>query len=646
MRRRRPARVAAALLLAAVAACGAAVTTRRVRMCLPAGDGVVLGVSTVAACPCLAQFHVAAADRAGEGTAVDFLVVREAEAARLAAVGSAGEAGEVQFVLEYSALGVRATLFDIPSGKFVGHSAPLDIAEEAGFALVIRTSSPAKNCDVEPQFVLEPVPDTCPVRLFAPGDGGGGGGGGGSTDGGGTLRIVGGSAPPVADTGRALAAITRGGSAICAGAVLAPTWVVTAAHCGVRVTDRVLVGGDTPGAGRPYAVKAITTHPQYDAANKGSAHDVALVALTDAIEDAVVFHVAGGDGAVPAGAYARVTGYGSYSEDWPTRYGNRARSVDIPVMELQECRDQYGSRNSALAAGLVDRIQLCAGYADGGCDSCVGDSGGPLTMYDVDGNVVQVGIVSFGVGCARPQTPGVYTAVAAFRDWMADDVGVDFQTSSAALRVVRATSRESGIKPTTGAVFMEGWGDGRHPSDDGGGGGSGSGSGGGSNSGGLSRKAVLVIGLCAGACGAVLLVGLSALAAAWVRRRRRRWGRNDGPSSSGGESWSIGDDKERGAAATPAPSAGLPSTLDVASGEAGSAAAGLGPAPDVIADVAGRPTGRPLAPADGVGPASARGVHGGRRGAAVSCPARGHAGALDGDGFDGASGAGGFPHSL
>ncbi len=58
---------------------------------------------------------------------------------------------------------------------------------------------------------------------------------------------------------------------------------------------------------------------------------------------------------------------------------------------------------------------LCAGnLKHGGIDACQGDSGGPLVRHDAAGHVVEVGIVGWGVGCARPGDPGVYTQVSTF----------------------------------------------------------------------------------------------------------------------------------------------------------------------------------------------------------------------------------------
>lgn len=74
-----------------------------------------------------------------------------------------------------------------------------------------------------------------------------------------------------------------------------------------------------------------------------------------------------------------------------------------------------------LDAGHVKAIRdtfLCAGYPDGGKDSCEGDSGGPLMMQREDGRWVLIGTVSHGIRCAEPNLPGIYMKTAAFRPWI------------------------------------------------------------------------------------------------------------------------------------------------------------------------------------------------------------------------------------
>jgi serine protease immune response integrator len=70
-----------------------------------------------------------------------------------------------------------------------------------------------------------------------------------------------------------------------------------------------------------------------------------------------------------------------------------------------------------LEKGIL-KSQLCAGDPSGKSDACQGDSGGPLQAKFANNVYYIVGITSFGRGCAYKNTPGVYTRVASFLDWI------------------------------------------------------------------------------------------------------------------------------------------------------------------------------------------------------------------------------------
>jgi len=91
--------------------------------------------------------------------------------------------------------------------------------------------------------------------------------------------------------------------------------------------------------------------------------------------------------------------------------------VDIKVISHDVCSggDVYGSY-------ILEDVMLCAGQLEGGKDACSGDSGGPLIQKMSDGSMVQMGIVSFGAGCARANRPGVYTRLSTFAEWIDEQI--------------------------------------------------------------------------------------------------------------------------------------------------------------------------------------------------------------------------------
>jgi hypothetical protein len=77
----------------------------------------------------------------------------------------------------------------------------------------------------------------------------------------------------------------------------------------------------------------------------------------------------------------------------------------VNVIDDGTCSSDY--------AGQFDRnTMLCAGFQSGGADTCAGDSGGPLQAPLPGAGYRLVGITSWGVGCAEPGFPGVYTRIA------------------------------------------------------------------------------------------------------------------------------------------------------------------------------------------------------------------------------------------
>ena len=106
--------------------------------------------------------------------------------------------------------------------------------------------------------------------------------------------------------------------------------------------------------------------------------------------------------------------------------------VDVPMIDNRQCEQWH--REKGINVIIYDEM-VCAGYYGGGKDSCQGDSGGPLvTTAARAGRRLRrssegwslVGVVSWGLGCARPDTYGVYTELEPYLPWVARQFGLTY----------------------------------------------------------------------------------------------------------------------------------------------------------------------------------------------------------------------------
>lgn len=102
------------------------------------------------------------------------------------------------------------------------------------------------------------------------------------------------------------------------------------------------------------------------------------------------------------------------------------QQLRVPVLENSVCSEKYRLYSHVISKEQFNDDVLCAGYLSGGRDTCQGDSGGPLMFFQPHHSsrkaqtFYQIGIVSYGIGCAREQIPSVYTRVTSFMDWIHD----------------------------------------------------------------------------------------------------------------------------------------------------------------------------------------------------------------------------------
>ncbi|XP_070685856.1 mannan-binding lectin serine protease 1 [Pempheris klunzingeri] len=240
------------------------------------------------------------------------------------------------------------------------------------------------------------------------------------------------------------------------GALLSESWVLTAAHVlrsqrrdasvvpvapeHVKVFLGLHDAGDRRSATNR-SVDLVVLHPDFQPDNYDN--DVALLRLTEGVEFNQLVrpvclpppHREDGPPTPPPHSLGVVAGWGISSitasspgaAPSPSSEAGGASDVlqyvKLPVVPQAECQASYAARSAAY--NITDNM-FCAGFFQGGRDTCLGDSGGAFVMEDaVSWRWVAFGLVSWGgpEECGSQRVYGVYTRLPKYVEWIQEEVG-------------------------------------------------------------------------------------------------------------------------------------------------------------------------------------------------------------------------------